>query len=48
VHVSLEAMEAIHLDWAGGAPLPGLSIPAEYVRKFDLTAERRSPPSWSA
>lgn len=37
VHVSLEAMEAIHLDWAGGAPLPGLSIPAEYVRKFDLT-----------
>lgn len=37
VHVSLEAMEAIHLDWQGGAPLPGLSIPAEYVRKFDLT-----------
>lgn len=36
VHVSLEAMTAIHLDWAGGAPLPGLSIPAEYVRKFDL------------
>lgn len=36
LHVSLEAIEAIHLDWAGGAPLPGLSIPAEHVRKFDL------------
>jgi len=37
VHVSLEAMEAIHLDWQGGAPIPGMSIPAELVRKFDLT-----------
>lgn len=37
VHISLEAMEAIHLDWQGGAPIPGVSIPAEYVRKFDLT-----------
>jgi putative ABC transport system permease protein len=36
VHVSLEAIEAIHLDWQGGAPLPGLVIPAEMVRKFDL------------
>lgn len=36
VHISLEAMEAIHLDWQGGAPMPGLSIPAEFVRKFDL------------
>lgn len=36
VHVSLEALQAIHLDWQGGAPVPGLSIPAEYVRKFDL------------
>ncbi len=36
VHVSLEAMTAIHLDWAGGAPLPGLAIPAEHVQKFDL------------
>ena len=36
VHISLEALEAIHLDWQGGAPLPGVSIPAEYVRKFDL------------
>lgn len=37
VHISLEAMEAIHLDWQGGAPIPGFQIPAEYVRKFDLT-----------
>lgn len=36
VHVSPEAITALHLDWAGGAPLPGLSIPAEFVKKFDL------------
>lgn len=36
VHVSLEAIEAIHLDWQGGAPMPGVSIPPEHVRKFDL------------
>jgi putative ABC transport system permease protein len=37
VHIQLEAMEAIHLDWQGGAPLPGLHIPPELVKKFDLT-----------
>lgn len=37
VHIGLGAMEAIHLDWRGGAPLPGVSIPADQVRKFDLT-----------
>ncbi len=36
VHVSLEAIEAIHLDWRGGAPIPGVSIPPEFARKFDL------------
>jgi putative ABC transport system permease protein len=36
VHVSLEAIEAIHLDWASGAPMPGVVIPAEQARKFDL------------
>jgi putative ABC transport system permease protein len=36
VHVSLQAIEAIHLDWAGGAPLPGVQIPADAARKFDL------------
>lgn len=37
VHIGLEAMEAIHLEWVGGAPMPGVRIPAEQVRKFDLT-----------
>ncbi len=37
VHVSLEALEALHLDWQGGAPMPGLAIPPELVQKFDLT-----------
>ena len=39
VHVSLQAIEAIHLDWVGGAPLPaaaGMTIAPEYARKFDL------------
>lgn len=40
VHVSLEALKAIHLDWAGGAPIPGLSIPAEAARKFDLSPKQ--------
>jgi len=29
VHISLQAMEALHVDWIGGAPLPGLHVPAE-------------------
>jgi putative ABC transport system permease protein len=37
VHVSLAAIEAIHLDWQGGAPTPGFSISADHARKFDLT-----------
>ena len=36
IHISLEAMEAIHLDWQGGMRIPGLSIPAEFARKFDI------------
>ncbi len=36
VHISLEAINAIHLDWVGGAPMPGFTIPAQYVKKFDL------------
>ncbi len=40
VHVSLEAIEAIHLDWAGGAPVPGLVIPPEAARKFDLAPKQ--------
>lgn len=34
--VSLEGIEAIHIDWLGGAPMPGVSIAPEHVRKFDL------------
>lgn len=37
VHVSLESITALHLDWAGGAPLPGVNIPAELATRFDLT-----------
>ena len=37
VHVSLEGIEAIHVDWRHGAPLPGLSVGPEAVRKMDLT-----------
>ncbi len=36
VHVSLEAIEAIHIDWQSGAQVPGQSIAADEVRKMDL------------
>lgn len=36
LHVTLESISALHLDWAAGVPMPGLKIPAEFVRKFDL------------
>ncbi len=39
VHVSLEAIEAIHVDWRSGAPIPGVSITADEARKKDLTPE---------
>jgi putative ABC transport system permease protein len=37
VHVSLEAIEAIHVDWQSGARVPGRSVSTEEVRKMDLT-----------
>ena len=37
LYISLEAMEAIHLDWQGGAPIPGFHVQAEQAAKFDLT-----------
>lgn len=40
VHISLESMEAIHLDWVGGAPMPGVSIAPEQARKFDLAPKQ--------
>jgi len=36
VHVSLQALQAIHLDWVGGAPMRGLAIAPEQARQFDL------------
>lgn len=36
VHVSLEAIEAIHVDWQNGMPVPGEGVTAEEVRKMDL------------
>ena len=37
VHVLLEGIEAIHIDWKDGAPVAGMSIPAERVLTMDLT-----------
>ena len=39
VHVSLQALEALHLDWVAGTPLPGGQIPADQARKFNLEPE---------
>jgi putative ABC transport system permease protein len=40
VHVGLEAIEAIHIDWKSGAPVPGISISAEQAKAMDLTPEQ--------
>ena len=37
VHVTLEGIEAMHIDWQGGAQQPGLNITAEQARKLDLS-----------
>ena len=37
VHISLAAMEALHLDWMAGTPLPGMAVSAEQVGEYDLT-----------
>lgn len=36
VHVSLEAIEAIHIDWQSGARAPGPGIAADSVRRMEL------------
>jgi putative ABC transport system permease protein len=36
VHVSLEAIEAIHVDWQSGGRIPGQSVSADQVRAMDL------------
>ncbi|MDR2459415.1 MAG: ABC transporter permease [Deltaproteobacteria bacterium] len=37
LYINLESMEAIHVDWRGGAPIRGFQVSAENVRKFDLS-----------
>jgi putative ABC transport system permease protein len=37
VIVSMEAIEAIHVDWRGGARIPGQTTPVEVIRGMDLT-----------
>ncbi|MBI3154518.1 MAG: ABC transporter permease [Burkholderiales bacterium] len=37
LHICLAGMEAIHLDWMAGVPLPGLAVPADQVQRHDLT-----------
>lgn len=39
VHVSLEAIEAIHLDWQQGSPTPGRQLSAEQTLAADLTPD---------
>nr|WP_263618973.1 ABC transporter permease [Ruegeria profundi] len=37
VIVSMEAIEAIHVDWQSGARMPGQTTPQEAIRQMDLT-----------
>lgn len=37
VHVRLEGIEAIHIDWRDGAPVPGQSLSAQKVLTMDLS-----------
>ena len=37
LYISLAAMEAIHIDWQGGAPAPGFHVRPDQVSKFNLT-----------
>lgn len=36
VHISLEAMEALHVDWTAGMPMPGRRVTAEEARALPL------------
>ncbi len=39
VIVSMEAIEAIHVDWRGGGRIPGQSTPEAEIRQMDLTPQ---------
>lgn len=36
IHVSLEAIEAIHIGWESGVPMPGEKVNADQTRKINL------------
>jgi putative ABC transport system permease protein len=36
VHVSLQAITALHLDWVAGVPMPGARATADDIRRADL------------
>lgn len=40
VHIGLDGMQAIHLDWIAGVPLPGMAVPADQVKQYNLTPKR--------
>ncbi len=37
IHVNLESITAIHIDWQNGSPMSGVSISAEHARRLNLT-----------
>lgn len=37
VIISIEAIEAIHVDWQSGARVPGKTTPVDVIRQMDLT-----------
>lgn len=37
IHVNLESIEAIHVDWKDGAPMAGLTVSAEQAKRLNLT-----------
>jgi len=39
IHIGLQAMQAIHLDFQGGTRVPGAAIAPEHLRRFDLTPD---------
>jgi putative ABC transport system permease protein len=40
IHVSLEGIEAIHIDWQDGIPVQGRTVSAEQARRLDLTPKQ--------
>ncbi len=37
IHVNLESIEAIHVDWKEGSPVAGMRISADHARRLKLT-----------